>query len=358
MEMIILTYELDESDKKNGEYMKEEIHKIFSGFFGEYILLNISQYLVEPIDTLEKKNSWSHVLNTLSTFKRPELDSSIEESIKKGKVNWPLVEAFIEKSRNKIGISHDANVYEYTDILNNFEMSKDDVDFCNSMFKYMNSEKQINYMHDLIEALDDDLRVLSERYRNEVEKADLEKQEVMSNLNDLNTDGSRNKLGKSIGMINLPKTILIGCEYRKFTPFSNVKNLIYKFSPKIDEIRNVLDNGNIYVVKGINLLPDYKESKLSIFKFGFSFVLGVKVSSKDYIPDGMKAFTIPSHKYVYYTSNANITLKDLITEDVSTINFLDEKFTLSKFPMIELYSRNFIDRNEDNVEFNTYIPVE
>lgn len=334
--------QLDVREKQKPGYMNMKLKILFPGFFGRYVSSILSDYIDVSIDTLDKENSLKNIIKILDKIEYPDSMINMENTMKKNSINWEVVEKFIKNSRESIGVVKNVSIYDYPDILNNFELTEEDINFCNDIFSYMNSQKQIDYINNLFSLLNSDLKVLSDKYKNSIEL----RHEDVNNIH----------IGK--GIINMQEMVFAACEYRKFFPFGNVDNLVNKFKPRIGKIKNVIDPDSIYVIKGITSIPKYRESKMSIFKFGFSFIIGVRISDASEISEDMKTFVIPPHKYVWYTSNGDSNLKDFIKTDISNINSLNEKYKLSNFPMIQLYNEKVLGNSNSGFVFNNYIPIE
>lgn len=331
--------EFEHNKCKYEGYMRENLIFQFPGFFGEYMLMSICRYLDEPLDTPEKIKCWKHVIDIIDEMDEPVLDEIISENLKRDDINWSIVEMFMEKSIVKVGTGEKSNIYEYTDILNSFEVTQKDIEFCDRIFDYMDSEGQIQYLKDVFGRLDDDFKVLSKKYEGK-------------NQNE-NVFGKAGSGKRDSGIIDVPEVTIIGCEYKKILPFGNIEAMLDRFSSRIDEIKDSHGVKDIYVIKGIDSLPGYRKSKMSILNLGFSFVAGIREQGTENIPDGMRKFVIPAHKYVWYSSNGNVNLKSMIEDDVYTINFLGEKFHLSRFPVVQIYNVDYSDG-----KFCTYVPIE
>ncbi|WP_446897542.1 GyrI-like domain-containing protein [Clostridium sp. LBM24168] len=345
--MQILTKAFNIYERQKAGCIKKELHRIFPGFFGEYIYLNFSEYFMEPLDTKEKENSWGNIIKILDRVEYPDKIEKIEELIKENSIDWAVVEKFIENSKRRIGSKSNVSIYEYPNILNNFRVTKNDVDFCDELFIYMSSKNQIDYVKSLFDLIDEDLKILSKIYRN-----------VQNNTDVIMDSGDPNEIEIGKGILNIPEITFAVYEYRKFLPFGNMDSLIYRFKTRIKEIEDVINPNNIYVIKGIDSISEYKKSKMNIFEFGFSFLVGVRTSSTAHIPEDIKKIIIPAHKYAWYTSSGGRNMKDLIMEDLSTINFLDNKCKLSNFPMIQLYNEEYLGKKDGRLIFNSYIPIE
>lgn len=316
--------------------MKSELRRIFPGFFGEYIIFAISDYIGESLDTLEKKNAWQNIIKTLNNVDNLKIDKDMEVYIEADNINWDLIERLVESRKEHNPLMNEDSVYNYLDVLNNFEASKDDMDFCEILFKYMSLKENIKYKNYIISCVSNDLKIISEKYRKFEED---------------------NTKAKS-GMVSLPEMTFIACEYRRIIPFGSVQDLITDFKSKITEIKNTINTDDVYVIKGITSLPEYKERRFSIKNLSFSFVIGLQVSKVESIPEDMKVFKIPAHKYICYTSKESANTQKLIGEDLSTINSINEKYRLSNFPLLELYNKDYKGVDEENSIFYTYMPIE
>ncbi|MBP2032491.1 hypothetical protein J2Z42_001163 [Clostridium algifaecis] len=315
--------------------MKNELKRNFSGFFGEYIIFIISDYIIdETLDTQDKKDAWQSIIKKLSNADGLEINDDMKKYIEADTINWDLIERLVESRKKHNPMMNEDSVYNYTDVLNNFPATEEDMNFCEILFKYMSTKKNIKYKNYICSLISGDLKIISEKYRK---------------IEEENTKSKK-------GMVSLPEMTFVACEYRRIIPFGSVNYLIDDFKSKINKIKNTINADNIYVIKGINALPEYKEPRFSIKNLGFSFVVGVQVSNAESIPQDMKVFKVPQHRYICYSSKESENIQKLIMDDLSEINSLNEKYRLSNFPLLELYDKDY--KGEENSKFYTYMPIE
>lgn len=354
-DMMLLKRSFDMSEREKEGYMKKELLRIFPGFFGKYICLKFSNYLDEPIDSKEKENAWIHLVKMLDSSHELKVNNDILESIESDKIDWDLVEKII-KSRDKNFYSMDKEgIQNYVDNLYDIEPTETDLKLLEQFLNYENSKDNIKYTNGLLKLINQDLKILSSKYKKlqeNLSSVNCEIKKVYSKCFKSNADEIKN----NIGITTLPEMTFVCCEYKKFISLGRVPKLVENFRKRIDEISNVINPSDIYTINGIDSLPQYEKPKTLVHKFSFSFIIGVQISQVGQMPQHMQTFTIPSHKHAWYiTLGGSNNLKTFIENEMPAITFISQAYKVAKFPVLTLYSNNYRGTHE-SIVYN-YMPI-
>ena len=354
-DMMLLKRSLSMSEREKEGYMKKELTRIFPGFFGRYICLKYSNYLDEPIDSREKENAWIHLVKTLDDSHELKVNKEILESMESDEIDWNLLEEIIKNRDKDFYSMNKEDIQNYVDNLYDAELTETDLKLLEQFISYASSKDNIKYMNDLLKLIDEDLKVLSSKYKKfqeNLSSVNCEMKKVYTESSKVSADEIENNMG----ITTLPEMTFVGCEYKKIIPPGKTPKLVENFRKRIDEISNVIDLDDIYTINGIDSLPQYEKPKTLIHKFGFSFIVGVQVSKAVQVPKDMQVFTIPSHKYAWYTTSENKNLKRFMKNEIPLITSISQRYKIVKFPVLTLYSNDYKGTGESAV-YN-YMPVE
>lgn len=355
-DMMLLKRSLDMREREKEGYMKKELIRIFPGFFGRYICLKYSNYLDEPIDSREKENAWIHLVKILDDSHELKVNKKILENMESDKIDWNLLEEIIKNRDKDFYSMNEEDIQNYVDNLYDAELTETDLKLLGQFISYASSKDNIKYMNDLLKLIDEDLKVLSSKYKKfqeNLSSVNCEMKKVYTECSKVSADEIENNMG----IITLPEMTFVGCEYKKIIPPGKTPKLVENFRKRIDEISNVINPGDIYTINGIDSLPQYEKPKTLIHKLSFSFIVGVQVSKAEQIPKDMQVFIIPSHKHAWYTtSEGSKNLKSFMKNEIPLITFISQAFKIVKFPVLTLYSSDCKDTMESAV-YN-YMPVE
>ena len=354
-DMMLLKRSLDMSEREKEGYMKKELIRIFPGFFGRYICLKYSNYLDEPIDSREKENAWIHLVKTLDDSHELKVNKEILESMESDEIDWNLLEEIIKNRDKDFYSMNKEDIQNYVDNLYDAELTETDLKLLEQFISYATSKDNIKYMNDLLKLIDEDLKVLSSKYKKfqeNLSSVNCEMKKVYTESSKVSADEIENNMG----ITTLPEMTFVGCEYKKIIPPGKTPKLVENFRKRIDEISNVIDLDDIYTINGIDSLPQYEKPKTLIHKFGFSFIVGVQVSKAVQVPKDMQVFTIPSHKYAWYTTSESKNLKRFMKNEIPLITSISQRYKIVKFPVLTLYSNDYKGTGESAV-YN-YMPVE
>jgi len=354
-DMMLLKRSLSMSEREKEGYMKKELTRIFPGFFGRYICLKYSNYLDEPIDSREKENAWIHLVKTLDDSHELKVNKEILESMESDEIDWNLLEEIIKNRDKDFYSMNKEDIQNYVDNLYDAELTETDLKLLEQFISYATSKDNIKYMNDLLKLIDEDLKVLSSKYKKfqeNLSSVNCEMKKVYTESSKVSADEIENNMG----ITTLPEMTFVGCEYKKIIPPGKTPKLVENFRKRIDEISNVIDLDDIYTINGIDSLPQYEKPKTLIHKFGFSFIVGVQVSKAVQVPKDMQVFTIPSHKYAWYTTSESKNLKRFMKNEIPLITSISQRYKIVKFPVLTLYSNDYKGTGESAV-YN-YMPVE
>ncbi|MDV3428039.1 MAG: hypothetical protein LIR50_13655, partial [Bacillota bacterium] len=79
-----ISSKISEEENLRGEYIKNELRRVFPNGLGAFLSFHFAVYLNEPIDTPEKINAWRNIVNFLDNIKDikfPKEVSSLYDSI-------------------------------------------------------------------------------------------------------------------------------------------------------------------------------------------------------------------------------------------------------------------------------------
>ncbi|AZV58248.1 MerR family transcriptional regulator [Clostridium sp. AWRP] len=354
-DMMLLKRSLDMSEREKEGYMKKELIRIFPGFFGRYICLKYSNYLDEPIDRREKENAWIHLVKVLDDSHELKVNKEILESMESDEIDWNLLEEIIKNRDKDFYSMNEEDIQNYVDNLYDAELTETDLKLLEQFISYASSKDNIKYMNDLLKLIDEDLKVLSSKYKKfqeNLSSVNCKMKKVYTECSKVSADEIENNMGTT----TLPEMTFVGCEYKKFIPFGKEFKLVENFRRRIDEISNVINPCDIYTIDGIDSLPQYEKPKTLIHKFSFSFIVGVQVSKAGQIPKDMQVFTIPSHKHAWYITSGSKNLKSFMKNEIPLITFISQAYKIVKFPVLTLYSSDYKGTVESAV-YN-YMPIE
>lgn len=347
-DMILLKESLDMNEREKEGYMKKQLMRIFPGFFGKYISLKLSNYLDEPLDSKEKKEAWIHLVKILDN------SHDLKVSMESDDINWKLIEKTIKNADKDFYLMNDKGILNYVDHLSDFESSENDVKLCEQLINYIDSNENIKFSNDLLILINKDLKILSLNYKKIQENISKVNDEMEKKYEDL-SNFDVHEIGKNIRITILPEMTFVCYEYKRIIPFGKVSKLIENFKNRIKEIDNIINPHKIYTINGIHSLPQYKNSKNSLHKFNFSWIIGVQVPKEVQIPHDMQIFTIPSHKYVWYILKGNRTLKTFIKYEVPLASVIAKSYMMVNFPILELHN---YDCNTKELTIYNYTPIE
>jgi predicted transcriptional regulator YdeE len=354
--LLLLKETLDASEKEREGYMKKELLRIFPGFFGKYIFFKFSNYLDEPLDSKEKEDAWLHLIKTLDNSPKLKISKELSENIESDDIEQKLIEDAIKHRDKKFSSMNIKDINNYFDYSSNYEFTEADATWCKMLLDYIDSKENIKYTNDLLIYINNDLKILSSRYKTlqkNLAKVDENTKEKFKELSNLKTD----RIKKTTGIITLPEMTFIAYEYKKIIPFWKIPELINDFRNRVKEISNVINPSDIYTINGIDSLPQYRKLKSENHRFNFSFIIGVQVSKVEQVPDGMHVFTIPSHKYIWYILKGKRNLNTYIKEEIPLVSFLTQTYKPVKFPLLELYNKDYTGHDEKSIFYN-YMPIE
>lgn len=349
-DMILLKKSFDMSERQKEDYMKNELIRIFPGFFGKYICLKLSNYLDEPIDGKEKEHAWLHLVKTLDNSPELKVSNELLESFESDKLNWNLIKDTIA-CRNKEFYSMDKEeIKSYVEHLYDLEPTETDLKLFEQLIRYENSKENISYINNLLNSIDEDLKILSSKYTKFQENLSAVNYKLKKSYLDLPKDSETQN---AISLINMPEMTFVGLEYKTFIPERKIPKLINNFRNRIKEISNVIKPNDIYTINGIDSLPKYEKPKAKIFKLTFSFIIAVQVSKIDHIPNDMKEFIIPAHNHICFPLKGNKTLKSFI----KVMTFIAQSYKVDKFPVLTLYNDDYKPNDPESIVYN-YMPIE
>lgn len=351
--LLLLKESLDMSERDREGYMKKELIRIFPGFFGRYISLRFSKYLDEPLDSKEKVNSWLHLVKVLDDSQDLQISKEISESTEANNIDWNLVEKTINSSDKEICSLKKEDMGNYLDHLDQFELTENNVKWIKKSLNYAGSKENMKYINNLLVSVNDDMKILSSKYRTLQENLTRADDNTKKELEKL-SEPDENKVKETTGIVTLPEMTFIAYEYKKIIPFTKIPELIVDFKNRVKEINNVINPDDIYTISGIDSLPQYKGKN---HKFNFSFIIGVQVSKVEQVPGDMKVFTIPSHKYVWYALKGKRNLNTFIKDEIPLVSFLTQAYKPVKFPLLELYNKDYYGRDDNSVFYN-FMPVD
>lgn len=355
-DMMLLKRSFDMSEREKEGYMKKELLRIFPGFFGKYICFKFSNYLDEPIDNKEKESAWIHLVKILDNSHELKVNNEILNSIESDKMDWNLIEEIIKNRDKDFYSMNKEDIQTYIDNLYDIELTETDLKLLKQFINYTSSKDNIKYMNDLLKLIDEDLKILSSKYKKFQENLLTVNCEMKKRYSEC-FKPSVDEIENNMGVTTLPEMIFVGFEYKKIIPLGKVPKLVENFRKTIDQISNVINPNDIYTINGIDSLPQYKKPKTLVHKFNFSFIIGVQVSKVIQIPQDMQAFTIPSHEHAWYTTlGGSKNLKTLIKNEMTSITFISKAYKIVKFPVLTLYSNDYKGTGK-SIVYN-YMPIE
>ena len=351
--LLLLKDSLDMSQRDREGYMQKELIRIFPGFFGRYISLKFSKYLDEPLDSKEKVNSWLHLVKVLDDSKDLQVRNEIYKSTEADNIDWNLVEKEIDSRDIEICSLNKEDIGNYLDHLSQLELTENELKWIETFLNYAGSKENVKYINNLIVMINDDMKILSSKYRTLQEnltKADENTKKEFEKL----SEPDEKKVKETTGIVTLPEMTFIACEYKKIIPFWKIPDMINDFKKRVKEISNVINPDDIYTINGIDSLPQYKDKN---HKLNFSFIIGVQVSKIEQVPGDMKVFTIPSHKYVWYSLKGKRNLNSFVKDEMPLVSFLTQAYKPVKFPLLELYNKDYCGHDDNSVFYN-FMPID
>ena len=142
---------------------------------------------------------------------------------------------------------------------------------------------------------------------------------------------------------------IVGMKYYGENKNNEIAQLWHQFSPRINEIKNH-QNRDVYY--GICYpIED------SAGKGEFEYIASLEVTDLNEIPEGMVGRTIPDQKYAIFTHKGS---PEKIAETYKYIYgtwYPKSGNDLLKAPDFEYYDKRFDPDNEEESEFDIYIPI-
>ena len=172
-----LNDEIIREEKKSGEFIKRELKRAFPKEFGEYMAYHFSQYLNEPLDTMEKIKAWHNIvdfLDNIPQFKIPKfiqigLENSSDEIRKKTyEATKSKMEALLKAQGEELE-EYKKELLGYVDKQKEWSLLPYLNPFFNFKKKLMNFYKESGYYEVFIP----NMKVLSKEYREYSEKLNL-----------------------------------------------------------------------------------------------------------------------------------------------------------------------------------------
>lgn len=169
-----LNEEIINSEKNNGEFIKKELRRAFPSGLGLYLANHFSVYLNEPIDTLEKCNAWSNIVEFLDNapdIKIPKLIEKYYENISE-----EMAEQINNSTRIQINKMLNAEGEEFEkykkEILEHIEKQNDKsiLKIMNPLFKFKKKIYKFFNSSGYYDIFIPNMKILSEEYKDYHEK--------------------------------------------------------------------------------------------------------------------------------------------------------------------------------------------
>lgn len=124
---------IDDEEKKNGEYIRNTLLRVFPKMLGEYMVVHFGRYLNEPIDTKEKEIAWSKIIDFLDNvedFNIPEELIELFKEVPNDTFISKVHEEYQQKMKAAMNGDHNAigeikkNIDDFMNMDNNPELKE------------------------------------------------------------------------------------------------------------------------------------------------------------------------------------------------------------------------------------------
>ncbi|WBW97811.1 MerR family transcriptional regulator [Oceanirhabdus sp. W0125-5] len=105
-----ISNKIDFEEKKNGEYIKNTLLRVFPEMLGDFMVVHFGRYLNEPIDTKEKEIAWLEIVDFLDNIEDFNIPKEFLEAFKDGN-DFNAISEIDEKAQQtmKAAIKGDQN---------------------------------------------------------------------------------------------------------------------------------------------------------------------------------------------------------------------------------------------------------
>ncbi|MCM1992162.1 MerR family transcriptional regulator [Oceanirhabdus seepicola] len=124
---------IDDEEKKSGEYIKNNLLRVFPKMLGDFMVVHFGRYLNEPIDTKEKEIAWLEIIDFLDNIEEFNIPMEFLEAFKDAN-DFNVISKVDEKTqqtmKSAIKGEHNAtgdikkNIEEYMNMRNKPELKE------------------------------------------------------------------------------------------------------------------------------------------------------------------------------------------------------------------------------------------
>ena len=335
-DMMLLKNSIAMTEKEREDFIVRELQRIFPGAFGKVISLRLSYFFNGvKLDSSEKENAWMNIIKKLDESPNLIFDKEIENIIESKNIDWEKAQKIYTDRMEKFQEKSIDKVIENMWDIENIHLSDEEIKCCEVMLNFLTKEENIKILNEIMRGISGSLAVLNPKY--EKYQMTIKVIEDAAKEKFLDMQNKANNLESSLELINFPETNFLGIEYKRMLNFKEVSVLVDDFREKIKQNKCFVNCDEIYVIKGIDSLPQYKHEDDG-FKFNFSVIIAAKAYSENTVLNDMKVFKIPSHSFVRYNTKINLNFKDMMDDEIPVINMAAKKYSIAKFPILACYS--------------------
>lgn len=165
---------ISKEEKLNGEYIRNELARIFPGGWGKLLSLHFSPYLNEPLDTAEKLKAWENIIEFLDGLKDVKIPKMLLDFYSRmDEIDNTEVMQTVEDKLAKLLNSDEEELENYKKEITRHIEERDNINFVEMLKplnKYKMAMREFYESSGYYEVFIPNMKILSKSYKEYSEK--------------------------------------------------------------------------------------------------------------------------------------------------------------------------------------------